>query len=97
MASSLSLRILMPTVRDPSPRRAPQRMNTSTSGTNRLSRRPRSPGLDNQPALLVEPEVVGRHWFGLPAQFEVVEETRQLCGYQMYAVEKWSVETYVHA
>lgn len=87
MASSSSLRILMPTVRDPSPRRAPQR--AQTTGTNRLSRRPRSPDFDNQPIIPVEPEIVGKHWFGITAQFEVVEETRQLSGYQMYAVEKW--------
>jgi hypothetical protein len=33
----------------------------------------------------------GTEWIGLPLRFEVVEETLEIEGYQMYAVEKWYV------
>lgn len=82
-----NLRIFMPTVRDPTPPRAPRRANTTL--TNRLSRRSRSSELDHLAVVHVEPEIIGRQWFDIPAQFEIVEESVKLAGYQMYAVERW--------
>jgi hypothetical protein len=35
------------------------------------------------------PSDVGMQWLGAPLKFEVVEESLEIEGYQMYAVEKW--------
>jgi hypothetical protein len=32
---------------------------------------------------------VGTRWVGLPLRFEIVEESLEMVGYQLYAVEKW--------
>jgi hypothetical protein len=41
------------------------------------------------------PDVPGHEtaleWLGLPLAFDVVQEQLEIDGYQMYAVEKWSV------
>lgn len=34
---------------------------------------------------------VAQEWLGLSLHFDIVEERVQVKGYQMYAVEKWSV------
>jgi hypothetical protein len=34
---------------------------------------------------------VGMEWLGKPCRFEFVQESLQIEGYQMYAVEKWCV------
>ena len=34
---------------------------------------------------------IGSQWFGTPLRFEVAEESLEIEGYQMYAVEKWYV------
>jgi len=36
-------------------------------------------------------DYVGERWIGRKSRFEIIEDRVELKGYQMYAVEKWSV------
>ncbi|EGO27567.1 hypothetical protein SERLADRAFT_435344 [Serpula lacrymans var. lacrymans S7.9] len=100
----MSYRLLIPTVRSPvapsppspsspssttrSPRLKPTsaKLIRSRSGSASLQSSP-DPAVISQP-----PPNVAAVWIGKPFRFDIVQDTLELEGYQMYAVEKWVVE-----
>ena len=72
----MSTVLLLPTVRNP---RSRDLSYTSPTLTNKSPKRSRQ-----QPS-------VGHAWLGNNAIFEIVQESLVLKGYQLFAVEKWSV------
>ena len=46
------------------------------------------------PPLHTQARNIAQEWFGLPLAFDVVHDELQVDGYQMYAVQKWSVHLF---
>ena len=92
--SPYSLRLLMPTVRptSPSPHASPcGRLASSKSSPVKIGRS-RAGSVAQTPQPSPDPSAspqVTVDWVGGGCRFQVVEETVELEGYQLYAVEKW--------
>jgi hypothetical protein len=80
----MSTVLLLPTVRNP--------RSISYSSPTLLSK---SPKLKQTPSRLASPQPsttsVGHAWLGNNAIFEIIQDHLVLKGYQLFAVEKWSV------
>ena len=91
------LRLLLPTVRNPrsnasssppppaSHKSPKSKSYSSRSGRSRRASPQRAPDLQDSSV------PIGQTWLGKSANFEIVHDQLELEGFQLFAVEKWSV------
>jgi hypothetical protein len=104
--ASLPYRLLLPTVRNPRPNSSylsssppppVSHKSPKIKSSSARSTRPRHASTSSQPTLDLHDShvTIGQVWLGktLNANFEIVHDQLELEGFQLFAVEKWSVSS----